>query len=51
PRHDALLARVAPDLERSDILLVEATLEDQAALQTQIANNPDMMMITNGPSL
>jgi uncharacterized protein YbaP (TraB family) len=51
PRHDALLARVAPDLDRADILLVEATLEDQAEMQAQIANNPDMMMIVDGPSL
>lgn len=51
PRHAGLLARVAPDLDKADLLLVEATLEDQAALQAQIANNPQIMMIVDGPSL
>ena len=51
PRHSGLLARVAPDLDTADLLLVEATLQDQAAMQAQIANNPDIMMIIDGPSL
>jgi len=31
--------------------LVEATLQDQTDMQTFMANNPDMMVIGDGPSL
>ena len=51
PRHDALIARVASRLEQADLLLVEATLEDQTAMQTYLAQNPDMITITSGPTL
>lgn len=51
PRHDALLTRVMPELDRADILLVEATLDDQSAMQTYMAQNPDLMTITDGPTL
>ncbi|AGI66572.1 putative GumN family protein [Octadecabacter antarcticus 307] len=51
PRHDDLVRRATPQLERADVLLVEATLEDQAAMQVYMAQNPDIMTITDGPTL
>jgi hypothetical protein len=51
PRHANLRARAAPQLESADILLVEATLEDQNAMQVYMAQNPDMMTISDGPTL
>ncbi len=51
PRHEDLLDRVAPRLEQADVLLVEATLDDQSTMQTHLAQNPDLMTITSGPTL
>jgi hypothetical protein len=51
PRHANLRTRAAPQLERADILLVEATLEDQNAMQVNMAQNPEMMTINDGPTL
>lgn len=51
PRHSNTLDRVASRLEQADVLLVEATMEDQAAMQAHMARNPDMMTITSGPTL
>lgn len=51
PRHDALLNMARPQLEAADLLLVEATQEDQTAMQVYMANNPDITTITSGPTL
>jgi uncharacterized protein YbaP (TraB family) len=51
PRHDDLIRRAAPQLARADLLLVEATLEDQTAMQVFMAQNADLMTITSGPTL
>ena len=51
PRHETLLNRLRPSLDAADLLLVEATLQDQTDMQTFMANNPDMMVIGDGPSL
>jgi uncharacterized protein YbaP (TraB family) len=51
PRHANLRARAAPQLERADLLLVEATLDDQNAMQVYMAQNPEMMTINDGPTL
>ncbi|RYG92996.1 TraB/GumN family protein [Loktanella sp. IMCC34160] len=40
-----------PDLSGADLLLVEATLEDQRALQRHIVSNPPLFTITEGPTL
>ncbi|WP_420859892.1 TraB/GumN family protein [Marivivens marinus] len=52
---DARLAGVFteafPDLSAADLLLVEATLEDQRALQRHIVSNPPLFTITEGPTL
>ena len=51
PRHATLLADALPDLEAADLLLVEATLDDQTAMQIHLAENPELMVITDGPTL
>lgn len=51
PRHAALLARIAPAIARADLLLVEATKDDEAAMQSAMAEDPGIMFITDGPTL
>lgn len=51
PRHETVLARVAPQLAVADLILVEATLDDQAEMQIFMANNPDLLSIASGPTL
>ncbi|WP_158617364.1 TraB/GumN family protein [Falsigemmobacter faecalis] len=51
PRHEAMLARLTPLLPGVSQLLVEATPEEEARLQEEIAKRPDFMVITDGPRL
>ncbi|WP_084861418.1 TraB/GumN family protein [Salibaculum halophilum] len=51
PRLGAVLARVRPRLEAANLLLVEATADDQAAVQAHIAEDPAYYTITEGPGL
>lgn len=51
PRHDALMTRAAPLLDRAAILLVEAGPEEEAALQKAITTRPELSFITDGPTL
>lgn len=51
PRHHLLVDRASPLLEASNILLVEATLEDQIAMQQFMAGNPDMLTLPTDMSL
>lgn len=51
PRHTDLLDRVRPRMEAADLLMVEATKDDQTAMQSHMARNPDIMAITSGLTL
>ncbi len=51
PRHAATLATLAPILEDAQTLLVEAGPEEEAALKAHFARDPDLMIITTGPTL
>ena len=51
PRHDLIMDKIGPRLAATDLLLVEATLDDQSAMQTHIARNPDLMTLTHGTTL
>ncbi len=51
PRHATLLARIAPAIARADLLLVEATKDDEAAMRAAMAADPGIMFITDGPTL
>ncbi|MEI4486046.1 TraB/GumN family protein [Frigidibacter sp. MR17.14] len=51
PRLDAPLARLMPVLAQADGLWLEATDEDMAALQQDMARDPSLMFLNEGPSL
>lgn len=51
PRHEAMTAQVAPFLDTAKVLLVEAGPEEEAALKRDIASNPALLFLTDGPSL
>lgn len=51
PRHSILLDQVRPHLATADLLLVEATMQDQTYMQLYLANNPKLMYIEDGPTL
>ncbi|MEZ5911796.1 MAG: TraB/GumN family protein [Paracoccaceae bacterium] len=51
PRMDGLMATLSGDIAASDLVLVEAGPEEEAALKAAIAARPDYMFITDGPTL
>ncbi|MDO9526532.1 MAG: TraB/GumN family protein [Gemmobacter sp.] len=50
-RHDATLARIEPLLDTATVLLVEAGPDEERLLATELAQRPDFMFLTNGPTL
>ena len=46
-----MVASIRPHLESADILILEATSEDEAALAGLAASKPDFFFITKGPTL
>jgi len=51
PRLTPLFDEIRPLVQSADILMVEATEVEEAAMQDAIASNPDMIFITEGPTL
>jgi uncharacterized protein YbaP (TraB family) len=51
PRFDALMPSLAPLVRNADLLLVEATAEEKAALSRAVADRPELLFLTNGPTL
>jgi uncharacterized protein YbaP (TraB family) len=51
PRHPETLDILAPHLASASALLVEAGPEEEAALQADVAANPERLVITSGPTL
>lgn len=51
PRHTATLAAVEPALRRARLLLVEAGPEEERALKRDMARRPELLFLTEGPSL
>ena len=51
PRHDAVMARIGPVIDSAAALLVEATDEEEAALQSALARDPSLIVTTDGPTL
>lgn len=47
----SLTERVQPFLESADLLVLEATAEEEAALASLASTNPGMFFITEGPTL
>jgi uncharacterized protein len=51
PRHDPTMDRITPLIKAAATVLVEAGPEEEAALMQAVARDPDLMLITEGPSL
>lgn len=51
PRHDALAARLAPELADAALLLVEAGPDEQEALKSALAADPSLYLDAEGPTL
>lgn len=51
PRHAQSMAALGPEFERMSKLLVEAGPEEEKALVARLAREPELMFITEGPSL
>ena len=50
-RLDPIFHMIADDVLAADIILLEATPDDQRALEAMLATEPDMFLITDGPTL
>ena len=50
-RHDATMTRITPMVDAADLVLVEASPNEERALQKAVADDPGLMLITEGPSL
>ncbi len=48
---DAHLQALIPQIEAADVVYLEVSNDDQAKLQTEIANDPSIMFITQGDTL
>ena len=51
PRLQPMLDTLQPRIEAADALILELTLEDEAALQQMAAERPDLFFLTEGPTL
>jgi len=51
PRMTAILQTLAPVVEAADVLLVEATEAEMAKMQAEVGRRPDLLFLTEGPSL
>ncbi len=51
PRHAPLVAHMAPAIQAADALLVEVNTTDKAALDDALGKRPELMFITEGPTL
>ena len=51
PRWGPVMAEIAPVITQADLLFVEMTDEDQMAMQRALAEQPEKVFITEGPTL
>ncbi len=51
PRHAATMARLTPILAKSRALLVEAGPAEEESLKQRVADDPSLIVITDGPTL
>ena len=51
PRLEPVLDRLRPVIEEADLILLETTLEDEARMQDQMARDPSILFLTDGPTL
>ncbi len=51
PRLDPIIEGLRDDVTSADLLVIEASAEDEAEVQTLAATEPEMFFITEGPTL
>lgn len=51
PRHDAIMERLAPEIDAAAVVLVEAGPEEMASLQSEMSRRPDRLFQLSGPTL
>ena len=51
PRLEPIRDKLRPALQVADLLMVEATAEEEAAMQQAFVASPDLYLITEGPTL
>ena len=51
PRLEVLYAQIRDDVRAADIVMLEATPKEEAELQELIVTDPDLLFITEGPTL
>lgn len=51
PRLEPIFDMVADDVRAADVVLLEATPDDQRALEAMLVEDPGMFLITDGPTL
>ncbi|MEM6388056.1 MAG: TraB/GumN family protein [Pseudomonadota bacterium] len=51
PRHETLVDAVRPAIQSADVLILEATSEAQAQINSLAAAQPEMFFLTDGPTL
>jgi len=51
PRFETIVARMTSEIEAADLLVLEASSEDEAAMQALSATEPEMFFLNEGPTL
>ncbi len=51
PRLEPIYAQMKDEIEGADLILLEATPEEEAELQELVISDPDLLFITDGPTL
>lgn len=51
PRLEPIYAQMKDEIEGADLILLEATPEEEAELQALVISDPDLLFITDGPTL
>ena len=51
PRLEPIIETARPYIKGADLLILEATAEDEAGIQTLAATRPEMFFITEGPTM
>jgi len=51
PRHQPLIETVSPLIAAADLVLLEMTPQEEAAMQAALATDPSLMFRTDGPTL
>ena len=51
PRFQDVVAQLTPEIEAADLLILEASAEDELAMQALSATEPEMFFLTEGPTL